>query len=199
VPRHSLDRSASLPAMTSRPLSRYRSPWGIGGILAVAMVLRFGTLDLQSYWSDEAATVELVKRSLGQMLAAIPNTQRTPPAYYVLAWLWSHLFGTGEVGLRSLSALFGTLTVLCCYVIARRLAGERAGLIAAALTTVSPILVWYSQEARSYAMLTCLCAASVWLWLRAKDAPSKHSMRRRDRSRDVDLRASTNWSEPARG
>jgi uncharacterized membrane protein len=139
----------------------------------VGVLLRFGTLDLQSYWSDEAATVDLVKRSLGQMLATIPKTERTPPAYYVLAWLWSHVFGTGEVALRSLSAMFGTLTIICAYAITRRIAGEGAALIAAALTAVCPILVWYSQEARSYAMLTCLSAASVWLWLRAKDDPSK--------------------------
>lgn len=151
---------------------RARRPWLLGGILGGAVLLRFGTLSLQSYWSDEAATVDLVKRSLGQMLATIPKTERTPPAYYVLAWVWSRLFGTGEVGLRSLSALFGTLTVVCAYAIARRLGGERAGLLAAALTTVSPILVWYSQEARSYAMLTFLSAASIWLWLRARDAPS---------------------------
>lgn len=95
----------------------------------------------------------LVRRSLGHMLSALPNSERTPPFYYVVAWIWSRVFGTGEVGLRSLSAVFGTLTVLLAYVIARPIAGERAGLIAASLTAVSPILVWYSQEARSYELL----------------------------------------------
>ena len=142
------------------------------GILGVALVLRFSTLALQSYWSDEGVTVGLVRRSLGHMLSALPNSERTPPFYYVVAWIWSRVFGTGEVGLRSLSAVFGTLTVLLAYVIARPIAGERAGLIAASLTAVSPILVWYSQEARSYELLVFLCAASVWLWLRAKETPS---------------------------
>jgi hypothetical protein len=134
--------------------------------------LRFATLGLQSYWSDEAVTVDLLRRSLGRMLVALPHSERTPPLYYALAWLWSRAFGTGEVGLRSLSALVGTLTVPLAYAIGRRLAGERAGLLAAALTAVSPILVWYSQEARSYSLLVFLCVASVWLWLRAQETPS---------------------------
>jgi uncharacterized membrane protein len=106
------------------------------------------------------------------MLSALPGSERTPPVYYVLEWAWSRVFGTSEAGLRSLSALFGTLTVLLAFVIARRIAGQRAGLIAASLAAVSPILVWYSQEARSYELLVFLCAASVWLWLRAKEMPS---------------------------
>jgi uncharacterized membrane protein len=117
-------------------------------------------------------TVGLVRRSLGQMLSALPDSERTPPLYYVLEWIWSRVFGTAEAGLRSLSALFGTLTVLLAFVIARRIAGTRAGLIAASLAAVSPILVWYSQEARSYELLVFLCSASVWLWLRAKETPS---------------------------
>jgi len=144
----------------------------LAGVVALAAVVRFSTLGLQSYWSDEAVTVGLAHKSLGHMLSALPNSERTPPVYYVVAWFWSRIFGSSEAGLRSLSALAGTATVLLVYAIARRMAGQRAGLIAAALIAVSPILVWYSQEARSYELLVCLCAASVWLWQRAAEQPS---------------------------
>jgi mannosyltransferase len=152
---------------------RVRSHGALLGIAAIAAALRFATLGLQSYWGDEADTVDLLRRSLAHMLAALPNTDRTPPLYYALAWLWSRAFGSGEVGLRSLSAVAGTLTVVLAHAVGKRVAGERAGLIAASLTAASPILVWYSQEARSYSLLVFLSAASVWLWLRAQDAPSK--------------------------
>jgi mannosyltransferase len=104
---------------------------------------------------------------LGHTLSALPNSERTPPVYYLLAWVWSRIFGTHEFGLRSLSAVAGTITVVLAYAIAKRVAGDRAGLIAAAVTAVSSILVWYSQQARLYELLVCLCAASVWLWQRA--------------------------------
>ena len=41
------------------------------------------------------------------------------------------------------------------------LVSRRAGLVAAALVAVNPFLVWYSQEARSYALLSLLTAATV--------------------------------------
>ena len=51
--------------------------------------------------------------------------------------------------------------------IARRLGGRRAALAAAALAASSPLLIWYSQEARAYALLVALCALSVWCLLRS--------------------------------
>jgi len=89
----------------------------------------------------------------------------------VLGWVWAHFFGTGEAGLRSLPALFGTLTIPVVWALARRLGGDRAALAAAALVACNPFAVWFSQEARSYALLISLGALSALLWLRALDAP----------------------------
>ncbi|MGI8803898.1 MAG: glycosyltransferase family 39 protein [Solirubrobacteraceae bacterium] len=124
--------------------------------------LRFATLAQQSLWFDEAATARLMRMGLGAMLRALPDAESTPPLYYLLAWLWTRLFGTGEVGLRSLSAVFGTLTIAVVYAAGARLFGRRAGLAAAALAAFSPLLIWYSQEARAYALLVALAAAGLW-------------------------------------
>lgn len=135
-------------------------------LVLLAAILRFATLDVQSLWLDEAYTAGLVRRSLGDMLATIPESESTPPAYYVVAWAWTRLFGSGEAGLRSLSALAGTLTVPCAYLIALRIASRRAALLAAGLAAVHPLLVWFSQEARAYALAVLLCSVSVLLTLR---------------------------------
>ncbi len=132
------------------------------GICAAGAAIRFATLGRQSFWYDEAATGRLVRMGLGGLLRALPDRESTPPLYYVTAWLWTRVFGTGEVGLRSLSALIGTLTVAVVYAAAARLLGRRAALAAAALTAASPLLIWYSQEARAYALLVGLCAGSLW-------------------------------------
>jgi uncharacterized membrane protein len=99
----------------------------LAGIVVVAAALRFATLDVQSYWFDEATTVHLLRDDLPGLLGAIPDSESTPPLYYALAWFWTKLFGTGEVGLRSLSALAGTLTVLAVYAVGARWATRRAG------------------------------------------------------------------------
>jgi mannosyltransferase len=136
-------------------------------LVAVAAALRFVGLAKQGFWYDEANTAYLVSLGPRSMLDVVPQTELTPPLYYVVAWVWVRVFGSGEAGLRSLSALAGILTVPVMYAIGRQLATHRAGLIAGALGATSPLLVWYSQEARSYALFALLSATSFLFFLRA--------------------------------
>ncbi|HEV7585286.1 MAG TPA: glycosyltransferase family 39 protein [Solirubrobacteraceae bacterium] len=129
-------------------------------VVVVGAVLRFATLSTQSFGLDESVTVALVHRGFSEMLGAIPHTESTPPLYYILAWGWVRIFGLSEAGLRSLSALCGTAMIPLAFVTAKRVFSPRAGLIAATLTAVSPWLIWYSQEARAYALFALLSLAS---------------------------------------
>jgi hypothetical protein len=149
-----------------------RSAWlPLFVICGIAAALRFATLGIQSFDYDESFTVGIVSGSLGHALHQIPITESTPPLYYILAWRWAQLFGVSEAGLRSLSALLGTALMPVVFLIGRRLASQRAGLVAALLAAVSPFLVWYSQEARTYALLALLSALSFWVFVRALDDP----------------------------
>jgi hypothetical protein len=132
--------------------------------VGVGAALRFATLDQQSFWADEAYTAELVRGSLGDVLNYVPRTESTPPAYYILAWFWAQLFGVGEVGLRSFSAVAGTLMVPFAYLAGAKLVSRRTGLIAAGLVATSPLLVWYSQEARAYGLMALLGTISMYLF-----------------------------------
>ena len=64
------------------------------------------------------------------------------------------MFGTSEEGIRS-SRPVRHAQIPALYVAATELVSRRAGLITAALTAGSPLLIHYSQEGRSYALLTC--------------------------------------------
>src|SRR3954470_22366343 len=97
----------------------------LAGITVAGALLRFLTLDVQSYWLDEVATVNILHKGFGDMFSAVASGESTPPLYYVLAWVWAKLFGTGEVGLRSLSALFGTAAVPVAYLAGARLVTRR--------------------------------------------------------------------------
>jgi hypothetical protein len=131
------------------------------GLTLVAAALRFWRLGHQSFWYDEAFTHTLVRHTAGTMLGLLPRTELTPPLYYCAAWLWARVFGFGEAGLRSLSAVAGVLTVPVVYVAARRFVDQRAGIVAAALVACNPLLIWYSQEARSYAVLVLMASLSL--------------------------------------
>jgi mannosyltransferase len=140
-----------------------------------AAALRFGTLDVQSIWLDESATMILVHRGFAGMLSHLSSSESAPPLYYVLVWIWTRLFGAGPLGFRSFSALAGTLTVPVMYVVGRRIS-VRAGLWAAALTAVNPAMYYYSQEARAYALVVLLSAAALVFWQRALDRPSRRNL-----------------------
>jgi mannosyltransferase len=139
----------------------------LAAIVAVGALIRFGTLGVQHFWLDEAVTAGLLRLDPDDMIGTIWTTESTPPLYYLVARGWAAVFGTGEVGLRALSALLGTLTIPVVYAIGATLASRRAGLVAAGLAAVSPALVWYSQEARSYPLVILLSALSLLFACRA--------------------------------
>jgi hypothetical protein len=147
-----------------------------GGLTLLAAVLRFADLGHQGFWFDEANTALLVHFSIGRMLGLLPQTESTPPLYYGIAWVWARIFGFGETGLRSLSAVAGVLTVPVAYGAAAKLISRRAGLITAALVATSPLLIWYSQEARSYEVVVLLCATTVLTFAYALAAPTPRTL-----------------------
>jgi len=148
--------------------SRTGALWALAGLIALGAAVRFATLGLQSYHHDEVITVaRVIPDSFTDMLRQVKGSESNPPLYYVLAWGWAKAFGTGEMTMRSLSALFGVATIPLAYCAARELSSRRAGLIAASLVAVNPMLIWYSQEARSYALLVFFGAASLFFFVRA--------------------------------
>lgn len=142
--------------------------WALAGLTALGAAVRFASLGLQSYHHDEAITaLRVLPGGFGDMLHSVRVSESNPPLYYSLAWAWAKAFGSGEIGLRSLSALVGAATVPVGYLIGRQLASRRAGLVLAALIAVNPMLIWYSQEARSYALLAFFGALSLLFFARA--------------------------------
>jgi hypothetical protein len=159
-----------------RGLLADRAVLAVGAITLLAAFLRFYRIGHQGFWFDEGNTALLVHLSPGKMLGLIPQSESTPPLYYCLAWVWARLFGYGETGLRSLSALCGVLVVPVAYGAGSKLISRRAGVIAAALTACSPLLIWYSQEARSYEMLVLLSSVSLLAFAYALAAPTTSSV-----------------------
>jgi mannosyltransferase len=148
---------------------RSRAFWVVVGLTVLAAVLRFATLGVQSYHHDEVVTASRILRAgFGHAMHQVWAGESTPPVFYAIAWVWAQLVGTGEFGLRSISAAAGVATVPIAYLIGVELRGRRAGLWAAALVAVNPMMLWYSQEARAYALVALFGAISVLYWLRAE-------------------------------
>lgn len=151
--------------------ARSRAFWIVFGLTILAATLRFATLGAQAYHHDEIVTASRVLREgFWHAMEAVGFSESAPPLYYALAWVWTQLTGTGELGLRSLSALAGVATVPVAYLLGIELRGRRAGIVAAALVAVNPMLLWYSQEARAYALLSFFATVAALFFVRALDA-----------------------------
>ena len=143
-----------------RPRFRDRLPLLI--ILAGGAALRLFRLAADSLWYDETVSTLLAGSPLPELIRHTAGDIH-PPLYYILLRGWlialgyptGHADGAGnglEFAAAFFSLFFGVLLIGLTYVLARRFADARAGLIAAALVALSPYHVWYSQEVRMYTL-----------------------------------------------
>jgi len=126
----------------------------------LAFSLRVYRLDAQELWGDESVSVSARRLSETQVL--LGKTDVHPPLYFFALREAMLLLGSSHLAIRFVSVFWGTLIVPLVYRIGRRAMGDTAGELAAVITTVSALQVFYSQEARMYTMATAWAAASLW-------------------------------------
>lgn len=133
-------------------------------ILLVALLLRLPLLG-QSLWLDEAIQAQALMGKLGPIMQyALADFQ--PPLYHFLLLAWTKIAGFSEIALRTPSLLAGVATVYFVTKIGELLGGKKLALLAGLLTATNPLLIYYSQEGRTYALTTFLVTASMYYYLK---------------------------------
>jgi len=131
-------------------------------ILAVGSFLRIYDLGAESIWLDEACSIHESAMSV----QGIAEHANHPPLYFFILRFWIHLFGTSEVVLRSLSAIFGIISIPLIYLVGSNLFNRKVGLIAGLLSAISSYHIYYSQEARAYSLLLLLSLLSYLFFIK---------------------------------
>lgn len=126
----------------------------------VVALITFG----DSLVGDEVFTEWVVDRSPGGILEVLRTSppgspESSPPLYFLVARAFSAIAGF-EVGLRLPSLLAVAATAGLVHLLARRAFSSGASVLATALWSLSPFVAFYAVEARPYALLMCLTAAS---------------------------------------
>jgi mannosyltransferase len=173
--------------------------WPLLALTLLAAVLRFATLGEQSFWYDEAFTpVHVLHSGIGATWRAYVHSENTPPLWYAIAWIDFRIFGDGALALRFPSAIAGVLTVPVVWALTLDLVGgaierrpatarpatarlaaahpagaRRAAFLAAAIVAVDPLFVWYSQEARAYALFVLFAALAMLCFARLLNEPTR--------------------------
>ncbi len=81
--------------------------------------------------------------------------------------LWTSVFGYSEIALRMPSIIFSLITIYIVYLIVKKLKPAMA-LWASALVAFNPLLIYYAQEARMYAMAVMFITLAIYAKMRNK-------------------------------
>lgn len=116
----------------------------------------------QSVWFDEAYSILVAEHSWREIVRLTAEDVH-PPVYYWLLKAWMTLFGSGELALRSMSALFLGLSIGAAGLLVRRLFGVKAALVTLPFLVFAPFLLRYGFEIRMYAFVSFLGAISTYV------------------------------------
>jgi len=140
----------------------------VGVFTLLALVIRAHGIGTTNLWLDEANSWLLTTYSVHDMLANLRHSPASP-LYFLLLKLWTLVWVDSTAALRSLSLIASLPLIPVAYVIGRYSIGRGGGLIAAALIALSPLQLYFAQEARVYMLATLLSAVATAAYLRWRD------------------------------
>jgi mannosyltransferase len=145
--------------------------WLVAGIPAVAALVVGGyRLGGASLWRDEAYTLDVARRSTGQIFNLLLHVDAVHGPYYLGMHVVVRLFGTSETALRLPSLVATSLAAGILALLGRRLARASGlpapaatGLLAGLLQVAAPQTTYYAQDARPYGLVTLFAVAATYL------------------------------------
>ncbi|MBK8293938.1 MAG: glycosyltransferase family 39 protein [Solirubrobacterales bacterium] len=147
MPRFSEDKKTAWPLIVV----------GILTLLGLALRLhQYGS----SLLGDELSTLWIVKNPDSNLFDLVSgDAEITPPLYFLLAKL-STGFGSAPELVRLPALVAGTACIPMIWLLGKRTVGQMAGLIAAALMTLSPFMIFFSGNGRGYTLMLALLIGS---------------------------------------
>ena len=145
-------------------------------ILVVAALLRMWPLPWEALEDDELFSRSTAIGTLREGLAILAQDPFHPPAHTVLIRPFLAVAGDTPMGLRALSLTAGLATVAMLAglgLLAPHMRGP--GLLAAAIVAVNDQHIFFSQQARSYALYACIGLAMLGLFVWSERYASRRS------------------------
>jgi mannosyltransferase len=141
------------------------------GVVLLAFALRVHTLGVKELSADEAFGVVLIRQPFADIIR--PGQDLHPPLYHLAQAVMARVGGESPFALRFTALIFGVLSVGVAMAVGRRVAGWRAGALGGVLLALSPLNVYWAQDARLYTLLVLTTLLSTWAFLRLSQ-PRRH-------------------------
>ncbi|MCL4374572.1 glycosyltransferase family 39 protein [Patescibacteria group bacterium] len=144
-------------------------------LFAGAFLLRLVGLH-QSLWLDEATTARAIRQfGYAGLVSRFSPFDFHPPLYYWLIKGWSSVFGLSEAALRLPSVIAALLAGYGVYLIGKAVKNQAVGFWATVFFLVNPLIVYYSQEARMYMLVTLFLVWLTYAVVRLESQPQRWS------------------------
>jgi mannosyltransferase len=125
-------------------------------ILFISFLLRIYKLNEFSLWTDEGYTANTITFGYSEIINA-SKADIHPPLYYLLLKIIADTLGHSVFVLKMFSVFFGVLTVYITYIFGVKIFQDsKLPFILTLMVATNPLLLFYSQEVRSYSFLTFL-------------------------------------------
>lgn len=139
-------------------------------VVLLGLILRLISLN-QSFWLDEATSGVVVRGlSFGKIITQYLPGDFHPPGYYFILKGWSSVFGTSEVGLRSLSVVAGVAGIFVLYLVIKELFNMRIALLASWCLSTSGLHIYFSQEARMYILASLFVLLAIFFFVKTESS-----------------------------
>lgn len=135
-------------------------------IIILGSFLRFYRLDSDSFSTIEATTVMISRMPINKIIHNCLAWGHFP-TYYIVMHFWIKLFGEGEFSMRFIPVIFGTASIYIIFLISNKILNKKNCLIATFIFAMSPINLYWSQEAKMYNISSFFAIASVLFLLSA--------------------------------
>ncbi|MFH2145769.1 MAG: glycosyltransferase family 39 protein [Candidatus Omnitrophota bacterium] len=138
-----------------------KHPSIVAFIVFIGGLLRIFQLASKSIWYDEARSISFAQK---QWVMILYDHYLMRPVYFLGLKLWTTYFGYQELAVRSLSVIFGIVSIYILYKIGKLLFDKKVATLAAFLLSLSTYHVVRCQQARGYALSMLLVLLSLYFF-----------------------------------
>ncbi len=133
--------------------------------ILTALLLSYFIFSGQSLRLDESQSLWQTSFSTGRLLEIVASDVHVP-FYHSILHYWQIFLGNEVAVARILSLIFFVLTIPAVYLLGKITYGEKIGIFAALLVTISPFLNWYGNEIRMYSLFVFLTVLNQYFFVR---------------------------------
>ena len=129
-------------------------------LIGLALILRIHHLDYESLWMDEIRQTSYYSNSLTEIIANAASQNQPPLDYWIGHFV--HFLSNGDFAVRLPAALFGTGAVVLLVMLISQISSWPVACGFGIISALLPFNLYYSQEARPYAIAVFLFLCLFW-------------------------------------